>query len=235
MLRCTIQSTIAGPSADSAEQCVGPTATLDRMSRPSGWPLLASWRSIGHPGGTGLDHEHGDPGPARSGPGTSTASANVPEGTHALTPVEGPTVAGRLGHGRRVGRACRQLNQRGRERRCHRPRRRAATRCCWAVGPELGDGRCRPRPESPPPARRRRCAPAASASRPVSRKPSPAPPTSSGRRDAQQARRGQLGPELAVEAVAVDVALQLPQALLGRQVGEDPVGQVADGLLLLAE
>ncbi len=56
-----------------------------------------------------------------------------------------------------------------------------------------------------------------------------------GEGDAEQPGRGQLGPELAVEPVTVGLGLEFAEALVGRQVGEDAVGQVADGLLLLAE
>lgn len=56
-----------------------------------------------------------------------------------------------------------------------------------------------------------------------------------GEGDAEQPGRSQLGPELPVEAVAVDFGLELAEALVGGEVGEDPVGQLADGLLFFGE
>ena len=63
----------------------------------------------------------------------------------------------------------------------------------------------------------------------------PGPADLLGQGDAEQPGGGQLGPQLAVEPVAVGLRLDLAQPLVGGQVGEDAAGQIANGLLFLAE
>ena len=165
---------------------------------------------------------------------TSTASAIDPRGHAGLGRRKDPAVAVPLGHHRRRRGDAAQLDERGGQDGVtgHHP---GQPPLALLLGAEPGDGGRRGGQGLDHRARRRRCVPAASASSPVSTNPRPAPPTVLGQGDAQQAGGRQFGPELAVEAVAVGLGLDLAQPLLGRQVGEDPVGQLADGLLLLAE
>src|SRR5665213_3313025 len=103
VLRWTIHSTMAGPSATLPSNASGPTEAPARVISPSGWPLLAIWRSTVTPADPGSTTNTATPsGSIRAV--TSTASANVPDGTQAFTPVRiqpspdgSATVAGAAG------------------------------------------------------------------------------------------------------------------------------------------
>ncbi|HEX7459382.1 MAG TPA: hypothetical protein VF279_02050 [Acidimicrobiales bacterium] len=180
--------------------------------------MLATWRSTVTPVDPGRDQD------------------GVGEGSRrhtGLHPGQDPAVTGRLGHRRRGGRCATELDQRGGQHRLT-GHDTGQPPLHLGFGAELGDGR-RGGGQRLHHGDQCRGAPGGLGQQSGLEEAEPGPPDILGQGDAQQSGGGQFGPELAVEAVAVALGLQLPQALLGRQVGEDAVGQFADGLLLLAE